>query len=408
MAAFLDNLLLLGGYNTTVVCLGAAMLGAGAGIIGTFAYLRKRAMVSDAVSHATLPGVCVGFILGILIMGAGRSLSLLLIGAGISAVLGILAVDWIKRHTRLPEDAAIGTVLSTFYGLGMALLSHIQTMPTAGQAGLEDVLLGNTAGMLRHEAELIAIAATLLTLIAALFFKELALICFDEAYAAARGWPVARLDLLMMGLLVAITVIGLKTVGLVLIIALAIIPPAAARFWTQRVIRMVAIAALIGALGGYVGAALSATAPNLPTGAVIVLTLALLFAISLFMAPARGLVGAALRYLRFRIAVAERQGLLALAVGQPVLEPLSRLVLRRRGYLTATGSATTIGLSAARRIERDQALWNRYLADYPDEAFGHPDWSLRPIERVLPSDLVAELDRRVRDSAQIACEPARP
>ena len=394
-----DILLFRGGYNTTIVCIGAAWLGAAGGLAGTFALLRKRAMVSDAISHATLPGVCLGFITALALTGQGRSMMFVLGGATVTAVLGVIMVDFIKRSPRLAEDTAIATVLSTFYGAGMVLLSHIQTLPTGGQAGLESVLLGATAGMLREEAELMALSALALTVVATLFLKELGLTCFDPGYAAAGGWPVRWLDHLIMALVTGVVVVGLRTVGLVLIVALLVIPPVAARFWTDRLGPMVAISACISASGSFLGAAISATAPGLPTGAVIVLVLATMFAASLVLAPRRGLLAAAVRQLRFTRSVAERQALLAIAVGQPVLDPLGRFLLRRRGLVDGTFEPTETGLSSARRMQRDQALWDRYLLDYPQEAFGHPEWSTRPIEEVLPKDLVSELDRRTRAEA---------
>ncbi len=387
------------GYNAAVVMLGAAVLGAGGGVVGCFGLLRKRSLLSDAVSHATLPGIALAFIVLALLTGQGRQLPWLMAGAAVAALIAVLAVGWIKNRTRLPEDSAIGTVLATFFGLGVVLLSVIQVMRTGGQAGLEGLLLGAAAGMLIGEAQLVAVAALVVTAVALLFLKELGLVAFDQDYARAMGYPVARLDLLMMALLVAVTVIGLPIVGLVLIIAIVIIPPVAARFWTDRLLPMLLIAASIGALGGYLGAAVSGSRADLPTGGVIVLTLTALFALSLLLAPRRGVVAQAVRYLRFRLAIAERQGLLAIAAGQPVLEPLARLRLRRRGWLTGTGKATEAGLSAARRIARDQALWDRYLADYPDEAFASDRWASVAIEKALPADLVAELDRRVRRAA---------
>jgi manganese/zinc/iron transport system permease protein len=387
------------GYNAAVVLIGAALLGAGGGVVGCFGLLRKRSLLSDAVSHATLPGIALAFIALALLTGQGRQLHWLMLGAAGAALLAVLAVAWIKDHTRLPEDSAIGTVLATFFGLGTVLLSVIQVMRTGGQAGLEGLLLGSAAGMLLGEAQLVALAALIVTAVALLFLKEFGLVAFDQDYARAMGYPVARLDLLMMALLVAVTVIGLPIVGLVLIIAIVIIPAVAARFWTDRLLPMILIAALIGALGGYLGAAISGIHANLPTGGIIVLTLTGLFALSLLFAPRRGVLAQAARYLRFRLAIAERQGLLAVAAGQPVLEPLSRLRLKRRGYLTATGQPTTTGLSAAQRTARDQALWDRYLEDYPDDAFGSDGWASTPIERALPLDLVADLDRRVRSAA---------
>ena len=137
LAEVLSVLTFQAGYNTAIVLLGAALLGAGAGVIGVFVLLRRRALVSDAISHATLPGVALGFLAATMLGFDGRSLPILLIGAGLSGAFGVVAVQWIRDHTRLPEDAAIGTVLSVFFGAGVVLLSYIQTLSVAGQAGLD-------------------------------------------------------------------------------------------------------------------------------------------------------------------------------------------------------------------------------------------------------------------------------
>ena len=304
MPPIVEILLLQGGWNTAVVCIGAALLGAAGGICGSFAMLRRRSLVSDAASHATLPGVVLAFMAGTWLLGSGRSLPLLLAGAAVTAVLAVLAVQWIRDRTRLPEDAAIASVLSVGYGLGMVLLSLAQVMPQGGQAGLEKFLLGATAGMLESEAWLIGLCAAGIALAAAFLFKELGAVAFDPLYAEASGIPVRRLDLLLMALVLAVVVIGLKAVGLVLVVAVLVIPPAAARFWTERLGRMVLLAAAFGAAGSDAGAALAATAPDLPTGGLIVLTLAAIFVASLLLAPARGLVAAALRRGRQRAAIA--------------------------------------------------------------------------------------------------------
>ncbi len=383
------------GYNTSVVLLGSALLGAGAGVIGVFVLLRRRALVSDAISHATLPGVALGFLAATALGLDGRSLPILLVGAAASGAVGVIAVQWIRDHTRLPEDAAIGTVLSVFFGAGIVLLSHIQTLNVGGQAGLEGFLIGQAAAMSRADAELIGAASAIVTLLSLAFFKEFGLVCFDPGFAAARGWKVARIDLLMLGLLLAIVTIGLKTVGLILIIALVIIPPVAARFWTDRLGAMVAIAGLFGALSGYLGAAGSALLPRLPAGGVIVLTAGGLFLASLLLAPARGLVAGALRHLRFKIAVAERQGLLALAEERPVTDWFVRSCLRLKALMGPDGLPTARGTAAASAALRQQQLWNLYRIAYPADAIADREWSLAPIETVLPADLVAELERQV-------------
>jgi manganese/zinc/iron transport system permease protein len=396
VSALLDALLLNAGYNTVVVMLGAALLGAGAGAIGVFVLLRRRALASDAIAHATLPGIALAFIASALFTGHGRILPVLLLGAAATAGLGILAVHWVATRTRLPEDAAIATVMSTFFALGIVAMTVVQNIPASGAAGLESFLLGATAGMLRAEAELIAAGALAVLAAVLLVQKELGLICFDPDFAKASGYNVRRLDLLALGLLLAVVVIGLTTVGLILIIALAIIPPVAARLWTERLVPMVLIAAGIGAAGCYIGAAVSSTAPRLPAGAVIVLTLFGLFAVSLIFSPVRGIGAAAIRHWRFRNIVHARQGLLAIARDEPVFDPATRRILRRKGFLRRTGLPTPAGRAAASRMMRDQALWNRYRDLYPDDATALDDWSLRPIEDVLPPDLIADLEGELR------------
>ncbi len=395
MEQFFAALTLSAGYNTALVCAGAALLGAASGAIGVFVLLRKRTLISDAVSHATLPGVALAFIIAQVYFGSGRSLPVLLSGAALSAGLGVLAVDWIKAHTRLTEDAAIGTVLSTFFAVGMVLLTIIQSMSIAGQAGLEGFLLGATSGMLRSEALTIAVAAALIGLALVLRMKEFSLLCFDDGFAAACGYNVRWLDRTLLLLLLGIVVIGLKTVGLVLIIALAIIPPVAARFWTDRVPVLVAIAAGIGASGSYIGAALSASAPNMPTGGLIVLVLFSFFVVSLLISPVRGILAAALKHYRFQRIVHLRQGLLAIAHDEPVLEPLTRSILRRSGFMGGDGQPTRKGQSQARLIERDQKLWNLYREMYPEESHALADWSLKPIGKVLPADTVCLLEQEL-------------
>ena len=286
---WLDVLLLRAGYNSAVVVLGAALLGGAAGTIGAFVLLRKRILISDAISHATLPGVALAFLLCLAWTGEGRRLEWLLVGAGVSGALGVLLVQGIKDHTRLPEDSAIATVLSLFFGLGVVLLSYIQALPVGGQAGMGSFLLGAAATLNRDEAELIGFAALAVVGLALLLAKEFGLLCFDAGYAASRGWPVKRLDLLLLALLLTVVCIGLKTVGLILVVALVTMPPVAARFCTHRLGWMVALSGAIGALAAWVGAAASSVLPRLPTGGVIVLAAASLLIVSLILGPARGL-----------------------------------------------------------------------------------------------------------------------
>ena len=383
------------GYNATLVTLGATLLGVAAGVTGTFLFLRKRALVSDAISHATLPGVGLAFILMVAMGGDGRSLLGLMLGSAASACIGLLCISALTRRTRLAEDAAIGAVLSVFFGIGIVFLTFIQTMSEGRQAGLEGFLLGSTAGMLYSDAVIIAVggAAVLLAVIA--FRRPLSAIAFDPEFAASSGLNVPRLDLIMMGLVMAITVVGLKIVGLILIVALLIIPPVTARFWSERVTGVLWVAGIVGGVSGYVGAALSAIAPALPTGPVIVLVSFTMFALSLFFAPARGVLAAVLKHLSFQRRVHVRQGLLALAQGQPIYEKLTLRLLRRAGLARADGVATSDGKARAAKALRDETRWQmaRSREEFALAATFYD--GLTEIETVLTGDQITELDRLI-------------
>ncbi len=395
MEAFLSALLLQAGYNTALVTIGAALLGASAGAIGTFVLLRKRSLVSDAISHATLPGLCLAFIIMALATGDGRWIAGLMIGAAASAGLGLILVEWITRRTRLTEDAAIGAVLAVFFGFGIVLLTVIQSLETGRQAGISGYLVGSTAGMLRSEAETIAIAAFLSGVAIFALRRPFTLVCFDQEYAAVRGINVRATDLAMMGLLLAITVIGLKVAGLVLIVALTIIPPVAARFWTDRPEPMVIIGAGLGAIAAYVGAVISSLDHGLPTGALIVLVAFALFIVSLLLSPRRGLLASALKQRAFQTLVHERQGLAAIARGETIYDAFTLKVLKRKGFIRADGVATGTGRGASAAVMRDEARWSLYRKLFPDDAAHVANHGIAPITDTLPADIVAELDRRL-------------
>ncbi|WP_299586547.1 metal ABC transporter permease [uncultured Tateyamaria sp.] len=395
-----DALLLQLGYNATLVTIGATLLGMAAGVAGTFLFLRKRALVSDAISHATLPGVGLAFVVMVALGGDGRALPGLLLGAGVSAALGLLCVQWLTARTRLGEDAAIGAVLSVFFGFGVVILTVIQTMTAGRQAGLEGFLLGSTAGMLRSDAVLLAVAAALVLALVMLLRRPLELAAFDPGYAQAAGWSLARIDLAMMGIVLVVTVVGLKVVGLILIVALLIVPAVTARFWTDRTDHVVLIAGAVGGLSGYAGAALSAVAPALPTGPIIVLVGFALFLVSLLVSPGRGLLASVVMHHRYQRRVHMRQGLLALAQGQPIFEALTRRLLHRAGLILPDGVATATGQAAAAKALLDETRWSIVRMDQSFAAAATRYDGLTPIEDVLTPDQLREVDARI-DAPQV-------
>ena len=393
--AFLDALLLQSGYNAALVAVGAALLGIAAGSGGTFLFLRKRALVSDAVAHATLPGIGLAFIVMVALGGDGRDLLGLLLGSAITAWIGLVLVEWMARRTRLAEDAAIGAVLSVFFGFGIVLLTVIQTMSAGRQAGLESFLLGATAGMLFQDAVVIAVGGALAVATVYLLRRPMTLVAFDPDYAAAYGFNVKRIDLVMMGLVMAVTVMGLKLVGLILVVAMLIIPPVTARFWTDRTDGVIWIAGILGGVSGYVGAALSASAPSIPTGPIIVLFCFGLFTFSILFAPGRGVLAAVIRHQRFQVRVHRRQGLLALAHGEPIFDPLTIAVLRRSKLIRRDRVATEAGRAQAAKALRDEKRWEVARRVYHDEAISGRYDGLTPIETVLTPDEIAAIDREI-------------
>ena len=276
-------LTLQAGYNAALVSLGAALLGLAAGAVGAFLYLRRRALVSDAMAHATLPGIGLAFLVMAAAGGDGRFLPGLMLGAALTAGLGLLCVQAISA--RLAEDAAIGVVLSTFYGAGIVILTVIQSAGMGRPAGLEGVLLGQASAMLASDVAVIAAGAVIILAGLWALRRPFAMVAFDAGHATGLGLPVRSLDAALLALTLGVVLIGLHVVGLILIVALLITPAATGRLWSNRVGVVALIAAAVGGVSGYAGAALSAAAPDLPTGAVTVLVAFAIFAASVLLAP---------------------------------------------------------------------------------------------------------------------------
>jgi manganese/zinc/iron transport system permease protein len=286
---------LLFDFTLRTVALGAAVLGALAGSLGCFAVLRRQSLLGDAISHAALPGIVLAFV-----VTGSRATPVLVLGAGIAGWLGTLAVLAIVRGGRLPEDTALGIVLSVFFGFGMVLLTWVQGRPDARQAGLDTFLFGQAATVLPADVALVAGVGSVAALLTGLFWKEFKLLSFDPDYARALGLPLGRVDILLTGLLVVAIVLGLQMVGVVLMSAMVVAPAAAARQWTDSLRTMVLLAGALGATAGVTGAALSATARGVPTGPTIVLVASGIVAFSLVAAPRRGLLAEVMRAARVR------------------------------------------------------------------------------------------------------------
>jgi manganese/zinc/iron transport system permease protein len=282
-------------YTLRTITLGTAILGCVTGMLGSFAVLRKQSLLGDAISHAALPGIAISF----LITGAKDSNTLLL-GALVSGLIGTFWIRGIVTKTHLKSDTALGLILSLFFGFGMLLLTFIQKQPNANQAGLDKYLFGQAATLVESDVWMMAIVTGICLFVLLLFWKEFKILLFDKDYAKTLGFNTKAIDILITSFIVLAIVLGLQTVGVVLMSAMLLAPAAAARQWTNSLATMVFLAALFGAFSGVVGTAISASENNLSTGPVIVLVAAVFVLISFIFSPSRGLLFKQIRFIKNR------------------------------------------------------------------------------------------------------------
>ncbi|HUE75488.1 MAG TPA: metal ABC transporter permease [Chloroflexota bacterium] len=435
-------------YTLRNVILGSAILGIIGGVLGTFSVLRRQSLLGDALAHAALPGICLAFILS-----GTKVTEVLLLGAAVTGWLGALVLTAIIRATRLREDAALGIVLSVFFGVGILLLTWIQRGQNANQSGLDRFLFGQAATLLERDVIVMGILATAALLIVAILFKEFKLVTFDPAYAASLGFPTGMLEIAITSLIVVAVLIGLQTVGVVLMVATLIAPAAAARQWTDRLGPMLVLSAGFGATAGTIGAYLSSTATRTPTGPLIVLAVTGILVVSLLFAPRRGIIWTYARRViqRRRMAQAhllaeihtvllsggatatssvsaspagradwgdvasslsdaETSGRLASsqftadAIAEQRFHRVSEIDrglrgLVRRGLIRSLSngrfSLTSSGVAESARAARNQRLWQAYLANQMELPVEDVHLDVGDLERVLPPEIIAQLETAI-------------
>lgn len=399
--------------NIVAVVLGSILLTASSAIVGTFTFLKKKALVGDAVAHAVLPGICLAFIIS-----GNKNLFVLIIGALITGWLSLVIIDAISRESKLKEDTAIALVLSVFFGIGILLLTYIQHSGNATQTGLDSFLFGKAAALVGNDLKVFGVVAVVLILTIALFFKELKLISFDANYAASLGIPVRAMDLLLTSLTVFAVVTGIQAVGVVLMAAMLITPAAAARFWTDDVLKMTILAAVFGALAGLTGAYVSFVAPSMPTGPWIVMIISMIAMISFFFSPNRGILSRVLLQRRQRAIFMDENLLKALyQLGENdgnmfqsrSIEQINarreflmsglQISLRRltkSGFLERSNGSwkfTQAGKTKGQRVVKLHRLWELYLSKYIKIADDHVHEDAETMEHIITPEIEKELER---------------
>jgi manganese/iron transport system permease protein len=258
--------------------LAVVVLGVLAGAVGVFVVLRRLAFVGDALTHTVFPGVVIAFLVG----------QSIFIGALVAALVSALLLTTLTSTRRVTPDAALAVLLTSFFAVGVVLVSRVQSYTTDLSGFLFGRILAVTWPALYQT---LAVAAIVLVVLVALR-KELVLRAFDPEAAAAMGYRVDLLDLVLNVLIAMVVVAAVKAVGTVLVIALIIVPAATARLLVDRVAGMIAIACGLGAFGGYLGLAISYEASlqrgvRLASGATIVVVLVACFLVALAVAPGR-------------------------------------------------------------------------------------------------------------------------
>jgi len=258
--------------------LAVLVLGVLAGSVGVFVVLRRLAFVGDALTHTVFPGVVIAYL-------AGQSIFLGALAAGLASAL---LLTLLTANRRVTADAALAVLLTSFFALGVVLVSRLDTY----SADLSAFLFGRVLAV--EPAELVQTCVVAVVVLATLLAlrKELLLRAFDPDGAAAMGYRVDLLDLVLNVLIALVVVAAVKAVGTVLVIALIIVPAATARLVTDRVATMMALACGLGALGGWVGLAVSYEASiqrgvRLAAGATIVVVLVGFFVVALGAGPGR-------------------------------------------------------------------------------------------------------------------------
>jgi len=398
--------------NVRFVVVGMFFIGIASAVVGTFTVLKKQSLLGDAVSHSVLPGICLSFMLF-----ESRNPALLLGGAFIAGWVSTVAIDYIVSNSKLKQDAAIGLVLSVFFGVGMLLLTSIQHSGIANQSGLDKFLFGKAASILPEDIYLFAFVALFLLGVIGLFYHQFRLIIFDRNYAETIGLNVGFYEFILSSITVLAIVIGIQAVGVVLMSALLITPTIAARFWSNRLWVVLIVAAIIGIVSTYFGGLISYIAPGMPTGPWIVVVLSVLAFTSMLFAPQKGFVFKQIRLRNNRLKsrnenilktlyhlceacddfdcgftvkqIIERRMSLENDLTQGLNVLLSQKQVWQKNDLWGL---TQSGKEEGMRIVRIHRLWELYLTKFLNLKDDHVHETADAIEHILTPELEAELE----------------
>lgn len=413
--------------------IGCMLMCLAAALVGVIVFLRKQSLLGESLSHAAYPGVVIGVIVaGALSLDDSNDTGiafLILLGAFITALMGLGAIQFLQKHFKIRSDSALCFILSAFFGIGITLASHVQFTQTSLYRQIQAYLYGQAATMTDTHILIYGVLSLIVVITLIIFYKEIQAILFNSEYASSLNIRVELIDSLIFFLTVLSVVIGIRSVGVVLMSAMLIAPAAAARQYTNKLYLMLILAAIFGVtsafLGNYLSVELSQNFSGddtskiaLPTGPMIVLVASVLCLLSVFFSPERGLLLRLARIARFRYQCMRENLLKAIwyhgegkevtfehiAQYQEASQWYLRLIIMslvNNGWLDKTGPGTyrltQDGSKWAAQIVRLHRLWEVYLADYLGMGAERVHRSAEEMEHIITPELERELTLLLKD-----------
>lgn len=277
--------LFLNSYTFKVVTLGCTLLAMISAIIGNFAVLKKESLLGDGVAHASLAGVCLAF----LVTGK-KEMYILLFGALVIGLLCASLIHYIQINTKVKFDSTIALMLSSFFGLGLVLLTYLKKVSGAKKAGLNRFIFGQASTLIEKDIYLIVGIGLILLFLLILFWKEIKISIFDKEYAKTLGINSDKIRFMVSVMIVVNIIVGIQIAGVILITAMIIAPSIAARQWSDKLLNVTMISAFLGAVSGAIGSIISTLDTALPTGPLIVIVLGFFVIFSLIFSTKQGIV----------------------------------------------------------------------------------------------------------------------
>ncbi|MBA3815719.1 MAG: metal ABC transporter permease [Parachlamydiaceae bacterium] len=417
--------------------IGCMLMCFAAALVGVIVFLRKQSLLGESLSHAAYPGVIIGVLFaGILSLNEEQETSLailIMFGAFLSTIAGLWAINFLERRLNVRSDSALCFVLSAFFGIGLTLASEVQFSYSTLYRQVQVYLYGQAATMTDVYIVIYGALSIIVLLVVIFFYKEIQAISFDRNYAQSLGINTKGIDAIIFILIVFAVVIGIRSVGVVLMSAMLIAPAAAARQFTNKLYLMFALAGFFGLLSGFFGNYFSVEWTNslaimyptakltLPTGPMIVMVASFICLISLLFAPNRGLMLRLARIGRFRYKCVCENVLKAIwrqdVNGEVAFEAIAKyqsssslylrcilLSLAHQGWVDHSSSGfyqlTPEGRLWAARIVRLHRLWEVYLVDYLGVGAERVHRNAEEMEHIITPELERELTLLLKDPKQ--------